>query len=127
MRVRVRAMMLASVAACLGAAPAFAHHSFAMFDDTHYVTLDGTVKEFQWTNPHSWLQLDVRDPKTGKMTEWSIETGSVTGLSRQGWHKDSAKPGDHAVVKIQVMKDGSPGGSLHMMTIDGKPPLFTSR
>ena len=98
-----------AVAAVAG--PACAHHSFAMFDREHEVTLVGTVKEFQWTNPHTWLQLNVADAK-GETREWSIEGLSTGTLSRQGWRPKSFQPGDKVTVKVFPMKDGSAGGSF---------------
>jgi hypothetical protein len=123
MQVSKTMMALAGVAAmalATGAtAPAFAHHSFAMFDNQKNTTLEGTVKEFQWTNPHSWVQLMVKDPATGKDVEWSIEGGSPNGLARNGWKRTSLKPGDKAVVVIHPLKDGANGGSLVTVTVDG--------
>jgi hypothetical protein len=114
--------LIAAVAAAglAGAAgPAFAHHSFAMFDQTKQMTLVGTVKEFQWTNPHTWIQLNV--PTNGKVVEWSIEGGSPNGLARRGWKSTSLKPGDKVTVVVAPMKDGSNGGSLKTVTTaDGK-------
>lgn len=106
-------------AALAMAPPALAHHSFAMFNNEKSLTLEGSVKEFQWTNPHSWVQVIVKDP-SGKEVEWSIEAGSPNGLSRQGWSRRSAKPGDRAVVVIHPMKDGSNGGSLVSLVINGE-------
>jgi hypothetical protein len=103
----------------LAATPAFAHHSFAMFDNEKTVTLEGTVKEFQWTNPHSWVQLMVTDG-TGKSVEWSIEAGSPNGLERQGWTRHAAKAGDKAVIEIHPLKNGNPGGSLISMSVNGQ-------
>ena len=109
----------AAVAASGIAAPAFAHHSFAMFDSSKQVTLVGTVKEFQWTNPHTWIQVNV--PTNGKVVEWSIEGGSPNGLARRGWKSSVLKPGDKVTVVISPMKDGSNGGSLKSVTLpDGK-------
>ncbi|HUO21804.1 MAG TPA: DUF6152 family protein [Caulobacteraceae bacterium] len=99
--------------------PAMAHHSFAMFDNQKTVTLDGTVKEFQWTNPHSWVQLLVKDPATGKEVEWAIEGGSPNGLARQGWKRSSLKPGDNAEITIHPLKDGTNGGSLIGASVGG--------
>ncbi len=73
--------------------PAFAHHSAAMFDADKVVTLDGTVKEFQWTNPHSWLQLVVPDGAGGSK-EYSLELVSLNVLSHNGWKPGTLKPGD---------------------------------
>ncbi len=102
----------------LAGAPALAHHSFAMFDNQKNTTLDGTVKDFQWTNPHSWIQLMVKDA-SGKEVEWSIEGGSPNGLSRNGWKRTSLKPGDKATVVIHPLKDGTNGGSLVTVTVNG--------
>jgi len=106
---RVRGSFIA-LAAVLVAAPALAHHSFAMFDTSKEVTLSGTVKEFQWTNPHSWLQLTVA--RDGRTVEYSIELGSPNTMSRHGWRRSTFKPGDRVSVTINPMRDGSPGGSL---------------
>ncbi|MEI9892056.1 MAG: DUF6152 family protein [Caulobacteraceae bacterium] len=93
MQVSKKMLALAGVAAVsLAAAPAFAHHSFAMFDNQKNVTLDGTVKEFQWTNPHSWIQLVVKDA-SGKDVEYSIEGGSPNGLSPLGLEAHLAEAG----------------------------------
>jgi hypothetical protein len=107
-----------AVASVLCAGPAFAHHSFAMFDNQKNVTLEGTVKDFQWTNPHSWIQLIVKDA-SGKEVEYSIEGGSPNGLSRAGWKRTSLKPGDKAVVIIHPLKDGTNGGSLVTVSVNG--------
>ena len=121
MQVSKKVLVLAGVAALgLTGAPAFAHHSFAMFDNAKTVTIQGTVKDYQWTNPHSWVQLMVKDPATGKDVEWSIEAGSPNGLARQGWSRHSAKPGDTASIDIHPLKDGSAGGSLISMTVNGQ-------
>jgi len=103
------AALVAGVAA-FAAGPALAHHSFAMFDTAKEVTLAGTVKDFQWTNPHSWLQLDV--PRGAASVEYSIEMGSPNTMSRHGWHRSTFKPGDKVTVTINPMRDGSTGGSL---------------
>jgi len=111
MTTNIRAAAAALAALAGSAAPALAHHSFAMFDREREVVLTGTVKEFQWTNPHTWLQLNVPGPQ-GTVTEWSIEGLSTGTLSRQGWKPRSFKPGDKVTVKVYPMKDGSAGGSF---------------
>src|SRR6201996_1269654 len=120
MQVSKKMLVLAGVAmVSLTAAPAaFAHHSFAMFDNQKNVTLEGTVKEFQWTNPHSWIQLVVKDA-SGKEVEYSIEGGSPNGLSRSGWKRTSLKPGDKAIAIIHPLKDGTNGGSLVSVSVNG--------
>jgi len=89
-------------------APALAHHSFAMFDQKKVMTLKGTVTEFQWTNPHSFLEIDV--PSGGKIQHWSIELNSPNNLKRQGWLRTSIKGGDKVTVRINPLRDGKPGG-----------------
>jgi hypothetical protein len=97
---------------CTGAltisVPALAHHSFAMFDQRKVMTLNGTVHEFQWTNPHSWIELDV--PQGGAPQRWSIELNSPNNLKRQGWKRDSLKPGDKVTVRIAPLRSGEHGG-----------------
>ena len=111
---KAKLLVLAAVGVAL-AAPAFAHHSGAMFDSNKEVTLVGTVKEFQWTNPHSWIQLNVPDA-TGKPVEWSIEWGGVSGLYKQGVRATSLKTGDKITVLANPLKNGNPGGMARKIT-----------
>jgi len=113
------AVALCATTGLLLAGPALAHHAFAMFDTNREVMLDGTVKEFQWTNPHTWVQLLVRDPN-GKEVEWAIEGASPNNLSRFGWSRNSVKAGDRAQVVVHPLKDGSIGGSLVRITVNGQ-------
>jgi hypothetical protein len=101
------------------AGPALAHHAFAMFDTSRELTLDGTVKQFQWTNPHTWVQLMVKDPD-GREVEWGIEGASPNNLSRFGWSRNSIKAGDHVQVVVHPLKDGSIGGSLVKIMVNGQ-------
>ncbi|MFM1887402.1 MAG: hypothetical protein RL026_2559 [Pseudomonadota bacterium] len=118
MKVRVLAVGAAVLAVSAGMASA--HHSFAMFDNEKEMTIEGVVKEFQWTNPHIWIQVNVAG-SDGKLVEWSIEGGSPNGLRRNGWSKNSFQPGDKVVMKIHPLKDGSPGGSFMTSTVNGAP------
>jgi hypothetical protein len=102
-----------------GATSASAHHSFALFDAQKNVTLEGEVKQFQWTNPHTWIQLMVVDA-AGKAAEWSIEGSSAATMSRQGWSRMALKPVDRATVVIHPLKDGTRGGSLVSATVNGQ-------
>ena len=102
-----------SVLAIAGAA--FAHHSGAMFDATKTATLSGTVKEFQYTNPHSWLVVNVPDA-SGKVTEWSFEAEGPSTLLRAGIKKSSLMPGDKVTVRGHPLKDGRPGAGLMDVT-----------
>jgi hypothetical protein len=99
---------------------ASAHHSFAMFDNQQEKTLEGTVKELQWTNPHIWIQVIHRDAATGKDVEYSIEGGSPNNLSRKGWSRNSMKVGDKVVIVIHPLKNGDNGGSLVKVTVNGQ-------
>jgi Family of unknown function (DUF6152) len=100
---------------------AFAHHSFATFDTQVTKTLVGTVKQVQWTNPHIWVQVLVKDPSTGAVTEWSIEGGSPNGLNRAGWKRNSIKEGDAIEITIHPLKDGTNGGSMLQVKVNGQP------
>ena len=95
---RVRLIVVSAIAAALFVAPAFAHHSFSMFDADKTVTLTGTVKEFEWTNPHAWLRIMVNDQTAGKAVQYALEMGSPGQQSRVGWKPDSVKPGDKVTV-----------------------------
>lgn len=110
-----RASELTLVALMLGAGVAHAHHSFAAFDRERNVTLTGTVKEFQWTNPHAWIQVLV--PEGEAQLEWSIEAGSPNMMSRQGWKSRTLQPGDKIALVMHPMLDGSPVGSLVSVTL----------
>jgi hypothetical protein len=103
----------------IGAGQAQAHHAFAMFDISKEVTLDGVVKEFQWTNPHAWVQLMVKDA-SGNEIEWSIEGASPNSLARFGWSRGSLKAGDHVQATIHPLKDGHAGGSLVKIAVNGQ-------
>jgi hypothetical protein len=107
-RFRTGALVAAS-ALGLWAGHASAHHSFAMFDRTHDVVLKGTVREFQWTNPHSFIELAVVDPQ-GAVTAYSIEMNSPNNLTRQGWKSGSLKAGDKVLLTMNPLRDGSKGG-----------------
>jgi len=113
-------LSLLTAAAALLTGPAQAHHSFAMFDSAAEIVLKGTVTEFQWTNPHTWIELDVPDEK-GEVVHWSIEGGSVLGLSREGWSRHTLQRGDKITLVAHPLKDGSHGGSLMGITLaDGR-------
>lgn len=92
------------------AAPVAAHHSFAMFDRAHSIRITGTIKEFQWVNPHSWVQIMA--PYQGKIAEWGIEGRSPNVLARRGWTRSTLKPGDKVTLTIYPLKNGKPGGAI---------------
>ena len=116
-RTRLTLAMAAVVAIISTLAPtAQAHHSFAMFDQTQQVTLKGTVHEFQWTNPHAWIHLDVPGAN-GINDSWQVELNSPNNLKRQGWKSTSVKTGDQVTLVLNPLKDGSKGGLFVSMTL----------
>ena len=106
-----KALGLAGLAVCFLAQPANAHHSFAMFDITKTVEYQGTVKELEWTNPHSWLVVMVPNAQ-GEMVEWALETNSPGKLARNGWRARIVVPGDKVTVELHPLKNGESGGQL---------------
>jgi hypothetical protein len=110
-----------SVLAAATVGTAHAHHSPVMFDQGQRVTLTGTVREFQWTNPHSYLQLVVKDDK-GQDVEWNVEMAAPTYLYNLGWRPSTIKAGDIVTVTIAPLRKGGNGGLLlNAATADGKP------
>jgi hypothetical protein len=114
------------VGVALVALPAtiWAHHSFSMFDMLTNVTLEGMIRELQWTNPHVWVQILVKDA-SGREVEWSIEGGSPNMLSRAGWTRHALQAGDKAIVVIHPLKETGPnplarGGGLVSVKVNGK-------
>ena len=104
---RTARMLLAASAFLTGSA--FAHHSPVMFDQTQRVTLTGTVREFQWTNPHAYIQLLVKNAQ-GEEEEWSLEMGASLYLYNLGWRPSSVKRGDTLTVTIAPLRKGGNGG-----------------
>lgn len=107
---------LALPIAMLAATPAVAHHSFAMFDNTRSITMHGKVTAFQWTNPHSYLELDV-DEGHGAVTHYTFEMTSPNMLSRGGWTSRTIKAGDLVTVVEAPLRDGRHGGLLLEVTL----------
>ena len=106
--------------AMLLAISAQAHHSFTMFDTTKMVTMTGTVTSFEWTNPHSYIEIDVPD-EAGAVKHWSIEMGSPSILQQGGWKFSSLKKGDKATLVINPHKSEPGGGFLFSATLpDGR-------
>ncbi|MXO59796.1 hypothetical protein GRI89_09615 [Altererythrobacter salegens] len=119
----MRKMMaaLALMGATLATSAADAHHSFGMFDMTKEVTITGKVRKFQWTNPHSYIQLTVTDA-SGKEVEYSLEMGAPMYLYARGWRPATLKPGMMISVKLSPLRNGEPGGVVRdVLTPDGKP------
>jgi len=115
----IRGLAILAAGAALAAVPALAHHSFAMFDQRQVMTLEGTVHEFQWTNPHSFIELDVANG--GRTQRWSIELNSPNNLTRQGWRRTSLRAGERISVRIAPLRNGHAGGLfLDLKKPDGR-------
>jgi len=116
-----RNIHLVAMACALGiyaaALPVAAHHSFATYDPTKTLTLKGTVKTFQWTNPHVVIWLVVKPEGGGEPQEWSVETTSPGVLTRAGWTRHSINPGDRVSIEYHPLRDGSHGGGLAAVTL----------
>jgi Family of unknown function (DUF6152) len=111
--------------AALAGLPAQAHHSAAMFDATRTESVDGMVKQYQWTNPHGWLFVSVPGAE-GPEQDYSIELTSPNLLARRGWRPSTFKPGDKVKVVLNPFRDGKKGGRVvSITTADGK--VFTER
>jgi glycogen debranching enzyme len=89
-----------------------AHHSFEMFDRGNPIQISGEIKEFQWVNPHSWIQIYVTDEVTGEAVEWSIEGRSPNVLVRRGWTRNTVLPGEKVTLTIYPLRNGEPGGAI---------------
>jgi len=114
------ATLACGAAAALTASPAVAHHSFAMFDQTRTVMLKGTIDEFQWTNPHAFIEILVPG-EDGKLVRWSIELNSPNNLTREGFKRTSLKPGDRVTLTMNPLRDGKKGGLFNAVTLpDGQ-------
>ena len=120
MRKQTAIMLAGAMLASAAGAPALAHHSYAMFDAKQNKELSGTIQTFKWTNPHSYIEVIVMDDK-GQTQTWGVECGSPAQMVRAGWKSSSLKPGDHVVVTVHPLRDGTPGGSfVQVQTADGK-------
>jgi hypothetical protein len=117
---RAKFLLGAAVVTLSVAGSAAAHHSGAMFDASKKTTIAGVISEFQWTNPHAWVELQAIDPTTRKPEKYIFEGLGVNQLSRAGWNKASMKPGDEAVIVYNPLRNGELGGRLVTVSINGK-------
>jgi hypothetical protein len=113
MKPRLLNVLAAAIALAI---PVLAHHSFTMFDTTKQITIAGTVTSFEWTNPHSYIEIDVAD-EAGAVKHWSIEMGSPSILQQSGWKFSSLKKGDKTTLVINPLKTGLAGGFLNTATL----------
>jgi hypothetical protein len=117
---RIRLAAVVALAAVVGSTSALAHHSFAMFDTQNPVTIAGVVTAFEWTNPHSYIELDVSDER-GAVKHWTIELGSTSILQRGGWKFTTIRKGDKISAVVGPLRSGEPGSLLVRVTLpDGR-------
>jgi len=111
----------------VAASPVFAHHSFAAeFDAKQPVKPTGTVTKVEWTNPHVWFYIDVKD-ETGKITNWGMEMGGPNGLLRAGWTRNSMKAGDEVTVDGFKARSGKPlGNATSVILVSTGQKLFAA-
>jgi hypothetical protein len=104
----------------LTAGTASAHHSGAMFDREKVVTLQGVVKSYAYTQPHSWVDILVVPPGGGDPVDWGVECGAPPAMRQQGITPSVLKAGDKVIARIHPLKDGRPGGSFIDFTVNGR-------
>ncbi len=100
-----------------------AHHSQAMYDNTQELSIEGIVSEWEWTNPHTWLHVMIKD-ESGTERQWTFESNSTGQLERGGWSGDAIKAGDEVTVIYRPLRDGTRGGSIRAVIFpDGRELL----
>ena len=112
---KAKALALAGIIVAAPMTSVKAHHAFARFDSNREVTLQGTVKEFQWTNPHAWIVLTV--DRKGRAEQWAIEMSGSSGLAREGWQPKTLTPGMAVTATIRPLRDGTNGGQFLEITL----------
>ena len=123
---RFQAACAGAVALALASGGAHAHHSFAMFDLQKEVRVSGTVKQFQWTNPHAYIQLVAKDD-AGRDVEWSMEMGAPMYLYARGWRPRTLRAGMRINVTLNPLRNGRPGGVVRDVTDAEGKPIGTNR
>ena len=117
MRVQFLGILIAAGLLLAGRAT-FAHHSFAAeFDSNKPITLKGIVTKVEWTNPHAWIYINVKDETSGKMSNWGAEMGPPHGLQRRGWRRDTLKIGEEVTIAGSLAKDGSRRMNARQVTL----------
>jgi hypothetical protein len=117
MKFCLAAVLVGGVFAICG--PALAHHSFAMFDQEHPIELTGTVREFRFVSPHTFILLDVQEAD-GTIQLWNLEGSPPSFLARDGWSSKTLKPGDEVQMTIEPLRSGVPGGAWNINRVKYK-------
>lgn len=118
---KVRVLVMSAGLLSAGSGIAMAHHSFAMFDSDKTLTLKGTIKEIEWTNPHSWFWITVPNEQTGQDQVWGLEGAAPVALVRAGIQKSDIAPGAKVTVSFHPLKNGQTGGQFLTITLpDGR-------
>lgn len=125
MRLAIVASAALGLVAMAPSAP-LAHHSMSMFDQNEVITVAGTVREFQWANPHAYIQLQAPTPSGGTQ-EWSLEMGSPMYLYARGWRPRTLRPGTEVRVRINPLRSGRPGGAVLDVTDAEGNPIGTNQ
>ncbi len=119
-RIAAAALGLGLLAAASGA---LAHHSGAMFEPTKTITLTGTIKEFNWTNPHAWVHI-MAPNAAGVVHPWAVECSTINIIARKGWKATSLKPGDRVTMVVRPARDGRAEGLMMNVTLPGGTILY---
>jgi hypothetical protein len=115
----IRIIALAAALPLIAGAPSAAHHSGAMFEPTLQMELRGEIREFRWSNPHAWIEIDVAG-EDGESQMWAVEMTAPNNLARTGWNRRTLQAGDQVVLTVRPLRDGQPGGTfVRVTTPDG--------
>ncbi len=109
--------LAAGIAVLVFSGSALAHHTHAHYESEANTVLEGTIKDFEWRNPHSWVTITVANEETGELEDWLLEARAPGALTRSGWTADSLKPGDQVAITIRPLKSGGTGGLLRSVEL----------
>ena len=110
-------VLAAGIAAMTVSGAALAHHTHAHYESEANTVLEGTIKDFEWRNPHSWVTITVENEETGELEDWILEARAPGALTRSGWTEESLKPGDEVAITIRPLKSGGTGGLLRSVVL----------